>query len=91
MQYRVVTKTTTTTESEVDLSVPEVLAASDDVYDRAVHAQAKAGTLVAAGGRNLNSETTILEVWRGDLRIFPRVKKAKVTIKPLPKKDPLDE
>jgi len=87
MKYRVVTKTTTTTEGEVDLSVPEVLAAADDVYDRAVHAQAKAGTLIAAGGRTLTTKTETIEVWRGDLRIFPRVKKAKVTIKPVPKKD----
>jgi len=90
VKYKVITRTVETKEGELDFPIPSGLT-GEDIYDRTVHDQAKAGTLIASMNSTLDSKSTILEVWRGDLRIFPRVKKAKVTIKQLPKKDPLDE
>ena len=80
MKYKVITRTVETKEGELDFPIPSGLT-GEDIYDRTVHDQAKAGTLIASMNSTLDSKSTILEVWRGDLRIFPRVKKAKVTIK----------
>jgi len=82
MKYRVITETKESAEREFEAEVPALFGTEEgeSVIDKLVYALAKNDQLELADkpGVILDMTTKVTEVWRGDLRIYPRVR----TIKP---------
>jgi len=77
MKYAVTTKTITTARSVLDIEVPESLIGSEVAFDRAVYANVRRGAELPTEDETvITTKTTIIEVVRGDKRIYPQPRKS---------------
>jgi len=76
MKYACTTKTVTTSRSVLDIDVPQALTGAEDAIDKAVYETVrKKGPLPLTDATVITTVETIVEIVRGDKRIFPRERK----------------
>jgi len=81
MKYSVKVKQVITGTFDLDIETPAII--SEKVLDKAVHDRAKKNEIVTGdlslGGTDVVTTSTVVEVWRGAVKVYPRQRTTKVS------------